>query len=324
MSYSCCYVLVDNTKLLFFNQMMISLSSLRYTGFTGNVYIVTDNETANLLKSRCGELNELYAEIVAIDIEEGYTEKEKSRYLKTSLRKYIQGDVLFVDTDTIFASCLPDWISDDDIAMAIDRNGLDDDYPYRWHTYLFKKCGMDLQVNDRKFLNSGVIWMRDTGAVHSIFEKWHKLWKEKRILGIPYDQASLNYLWKHEDITINILDNRFNVQIGQRNFSPSLLCKALILHYYNIKQNDRVFLLNDPDVWKLDYRDERIQQIIHDPASAFSDCIWMKKDGLSGEYCNTKSFHLGLEMYKKHKRMFSLCEGFCRLIKKIRNDKNQF
>ena len=321
MNYSCSYVLTDNKELHYFNQMMISLSSLRHVGFTGDIYVVTDNETALLLKPRQCELKELSAEIVVVEVEKGFTEKEKSRYLKTSLRKHIRGDTLFVDTDTIFVSCLPDWISDDDIAIALDFNGLDEDTSYRDHKKMFDHCGLDYLEDDHIFLNSGVIWMRDTDAVHSAFEKWHFLWNEVwRRSGIPNDQVSLNYLWKHNEIIVNRLDDRFNVQIAQCFFSPSIFQKSVILHYYNIVRNtSAVFILNDPKMDGIDYRNESIQQIIRDPVSAFSDCIWMKKDGITDEYLKSRSFLFGIYMFRKHKKLFLIFEGFCKLLLKIRS-----
>lgn len=321
MNYSCCYVLTDNKELRYFNQMMISITSLRYTGYTGSVFVVTDNETILLISQRQSELEELSAEIVVVEVEKGFTVKEKSRYIKTCLRKHIHGDALFVDTDTIFVSCLPERISNDEIAIAYDFNGLNDNASYLSHKEMFDQCGLDYQEYDHVFLNSGVIWMRDTDAVHSAFEKWHLLWIEVlRISGIPNDQVSLNYLWKHNEIIVNRLDDWFNVQIAQNYFSLPILQKSVILHYFNNARNpNAVFLLNDPKMDGMDYRNETIQQIIHDPVSAFSECIWMKKDDVTDEYLKSKAFHFWFFMFRKHKKLFSIFEGFCKLLLKIRS-----
>lgn len=318
MNYSCCYVLTDNKDLHYFNQMMISLSSLRYTGFPGTVYVVTDNETACLINPRRNELNDLSAEIVVVGIEESYTNTEKSRFLKSSLRKYIQGNVLYVDTDTVFASCPPEWISDDDIAMAYNLNGLNDNRSYQWHKVYFDQCGLDCREDDI-FFNSGVIWMRDTEAAHGLFDKWHSFWKELlRKSGIPNDQVSLNYLWNHNEITVSRLDDQFNVQIGRQHFSPLTLSNAILIHYFGGSESEPIFSLRDLSIQMLDYRDERIQQIIQDPLSAFSDCRWMKKDGLTDEYLKTESFRIWFYIFRKHRRLFSIFEGFCKVLLKIR------
>ena len=319
MNYSCCYVLTDDKDLQYFNQMMISLTSLRYVGFTGAVYVVTDSETARLINPRNDELNSISAELVVIEIEGKYTEKEKSRYLKTSLRKYIQGDTLFVDTDTVFISCLPEWISDSDIAITYDLDGVYGNQSYQWHKKLFDQCRLEYQKDDYVFLNSGVIWMRDTDSAHDFFEKWHSFWKELlNRSGIPIDQVSLNYLWKHDEINVSRLDDRYNVQISRKYFSPFTLTKALIFHYFNNDVIDPIFPLNNPFIQKLDYRDGRVQRIIQDPVSAFPNCRWMKKDGITDDYLTTQSFQLGLAIFRKHRRLFLLFEAFSHLLLNIR------
>ena len=46
-SYSVCYVLTEKDgKRQYYNQMVISIASLRYRAFTGRVYVVTDDRTA--------------------------------------------------------------------------------------------------------------------------------------------------------------------------------------------------------------------------------------------------------------------------------------
>ena len=295
---------------------MISISSLRYTGFTGSVYVVTDTETALILKPRQKELSDLSTEIIVVEIEDGYTEKEKSRYLKTSLRKYIKGDVLYIDTDTVFASCPPEWITDDDIAMAYDLNGLND-YD-SWHKKLFDQCEFDYQEGQTIF-NSGVIWMRDTDYVRNVFEKWHSFWKELLIrYKMPNDQVSLNNLWKNGEINIERLDDRFNAQIRQSYFSPFTLAKVILLHYNNVFEADPIFLLNDPSIQKIDYRDECMQKIIRDPLAAIPNCRWVKKNSVTDKYLDTHSCHFGLYMFRNHRKLFSIFEGFCKLLSRVR------
>ena len=305
--YSCCYVLTDNEKLKFYNQMMVSISSLRYTGFSGKVYVLTDRDTEKLLSARRGELEELSTEIVAVNIDGNYSQMEKSRYIKTSMRRYITGDALYIDTDTIVAAPLPDNISDDELALVYNGNGLEYETATNWHKKLFAKCGYDYPQNNIIF-NGGVIWMRDTPSVHDAFEQWHASWQDTRARGVPYDQPSLNYLWQKNAITIHELDNRFNVQIGRIYFTPSFFMNACILHLYNIWQDSPVFPLQDPEIQALDYRDERIQEIIRDPMAAFSVCRWMKKGSTAETYMNTNTFQVGYQIFRNHKRVFAILE----------------
>lgn len=305
--FSCCYVLADNEELKYYNQMMVSLSSLRYTGFEGKVYILMDRDTEKWVSTRRSELEELSADIVAVDIEGSYSPKEKSRYIKTSMRRYITGDVLYIDTDTILAAPLPEHVSDDELAMVYDGNGLEEEKTYCWHKKLLKQCGYDLPENAVTF-NSGIIWMRDTPSVHDAFEKWHIMWKETQARGVHRDQASLNYLIQKGTITIYQLDGRFNVQIGRKYFSPAMFRNACILHMYNNQCRPPVFPLRDPAIKALDYRDERIQKIIRDPLAAFPVCRWIKRGSAMEEYMETDSFRAGWFLFRNHKRVFTMLE----------------
>lgn len=119
--YTVCYVVTDETGLKYYNEMMISLASLRKQAFSGQVRIVTDAETRALFtEANIRELAAFDAAVTVVDIPDGYTQKEKSRFIKTSLRKYMQGDYLFLDTDTVVADTLPDHITDGDLAMVCD------------------------------------------------------------------------------------------------------------------------------------------------------------------------------------------------------------
>ena len=315
MSYSCCYVLTDDETLQFYNQMMVSLSSLRYTGFAGKVYIVSDQETATLLNARYTELEELSAELVTVNIQDDYYQIEKSRYLKTSLRKYIKGDALYIDTDTIFVACLPEVISDSELAMAQDRNGLDDKTSYTWHKTLSDQCRLELPDGMNQFFNAGVIWMRDTPSVNLFFSQWHALWKKLLSLGVFNDQISLHHLYKSSNQEIQLLDNRYNVQIGQPYFSLPMITNAYILHMYNNQCDSPVYSLLDPCVQRLDYRDEAIQKIIHDPLSGFSVCSWIPKDSVLEKCINSDT----LLVLRKHKHVFTFGEYIFHVIRKVRH-----
>ena len=69
-SYSVCYVLTEkNGSRQYYNQMLVSVASLRYRSFTGRVYIVADNLTAgNMTGEQRDGLEKYQAETVTVDI----------------------------------------------------------------------------------------------------------------------------------------------------------------------------------------------------------------------------------------------------------------
>ena len=121
--YKVVYVLVDNENLKFTNELMISLMSLRNKMPQIKISVITDKNTYKILENKKHPIFK-YSDIKGIEISNEYSQKEKSRFLKTSLRRYIKGDFLFVDTDTVVCSKFPEAISDADIAMVLDYNCL--------------------------------------------------------------------------------------------------------------------------------------------------------------------------------------------------------
>jgi len=62
--YTVCYVLTDSASLSFFNEMMISISSLRHYGYAGRVVVVTDPATAAHMVQVRGDLARFSVELI--------------------------------------------------------------------------------------------------------------------------------------------------------------------------------------------------------------------------------------------------------------------
>ena len=100
--YSVCYVLVDREKLEYYHEMIISICSLRRRNFRGDVYVLLDQETKDILEARkMEEYSQFDIKFCVVDVSASLPQKMRSRYIKTSMRKCINGDFLFEDTDTI-------------------------------------------------------------------------------------------------------------------------------------------------------------------------------------------------------------------------------
>ena len=311
-SYSVCYVLTEkNGSRKYFNQMLVSIASLRYRSFTGRVYVVADNLTAQHMTGEQRDGLEKYqAETVTVDIPDSFTATERSRYLKTSLREYITGDFLYLDTDTVFADRLPEQVSGAELAMALEQydsyrcgtaaEAVPECFSFRVRKE-YMRCGYD-DSKIRYFYNSGVIWCRDTEKSRLLFRKWHEAWLAGREKGVLLDQPSLNGINSLMGDVIETLDGIWNVQVT-RPYSQKYIDRAIILHYFNVRQNN-VYLLGCLNEQEQVPDNRTVQAIIASPREAFLPNRYLVLDGVTEEVLYSKTVTTMKYLYKRHLQLY--------------------
>ena len=94
------YVLVSSKDDLILEQMWASVYSLRRFHPKEKVIVLVDAPTAKRINEK-PSLNDLLTEVKVINVPEHYNNMLRSRYMKTSMRNLIEGNFLYIDTDTI-------------------------------------------------------------------------------------------------------------------------------------------------------------------------------------------------------------------------------
>jgi len=321
------YVLTDDEKMHYCTQLLISLSSLKKHTFNGQVFVLTDDLTENILSAKglIQELRDLGAELIIAEISNSYSQAEKSRYLKTSLPDYISGDFLYIDTDTIIADNIPNAVSDAELAMVQDKNWkqIDND-PYTtvpitnrtvaFRSSLAEQLGYSLKIESRYF-NSGVMWVRDTDTVHKFFTAWHNEWERCRSLGINRDQPSLNALNYKFGHIINELDGEWNVQVACP-MALRFLNDAIVLHYFNFES---VYKLGNPEIQKGGYKSEAVQEIINNPKYAFYPYRLMPLNMVDETCMYSRAYNLYRQLYIKHRKIYNGINRIASFLIKTKN-----
>lgn len=322
--YSIVYTLIDNSKLNYFNEMMISIKSLKYRMPEKKILIVTDDSTKHYI-----EMNIMYyedvikqAEFIVVNIPAQYTQKEKSRFLKTSLRKYVEGDFLFIDTDTIICEKFPENVSQADIAMVLDGNVTLSEHLDRKGAYSINKwCGIKLGKIEN-YYNSGVIWVKDTEAAKKLFELWHEQWKESVKTGFAFDQPSLNKIIIDHRFDVEMLDGTWNCQVSGNPFPLKYLANAKIIHYYNAP--DSSYLMCNPKIKNKGYNSSKVNDIIVNPKVMFGKTAIFSLDGYVDLF-DSKAFKLIIYIYKEHSKLFYFNEKILKclilILKRFRRKK---
>ena len=329
--YNVCYVLTDNHELIYYDQLVISISSLRRNDYCGTVYVFVDETTCDIISNiERRDLDDLQVKLVKVDTPKEYTQKEKSRYIKTSLRNIIAGDVLLLDTDTIIADHMPPHVSDSELALVLDANyrlsevyhseeDILEDYQHgKWIASVMQQCGYSWDPFS-PYYNAGVIWMKDTINVRQFYKAWHAEWiRCRNQYGVTFDQPSLNAqnaIWGN---LIEELDGIWNVQVCFP-YALRYINNAVIIHYFN-RSFKNPYMLSDKQILKKGIKSKEVEAIIDNPKEAFvfddSQIIRLSNDEVKLLY--TSSYGLLKSLSSKHPL---LIKSMDRCIRKLSNCK---
>ena len=231
------YVLTSNGRDEVSAMLIMSLYSLRLYYKEDIVVIVMDRDTFNSLNDAHSVILEM-AKAKVVDIPEEYNTMQRSRYLKTNLRRIIKGDFLYVDSDTVI--CGPLQGLDNlpyDLGMIADQNN---SVPQRDPGQLELNMQAGFDATGQPYYNGGVILVRDTTISHRFFELWFELWLQSVKRGVSKDQPALCEANKRLGHPIQELDGIWNFQL--LNHYLHYLPQARIVHYWNIYEWKKIYV----------------------------------------------------------------------------------
>lgn len=225
------YVVVSSDSDIYFEQAWVSAWSLKHYNPDMWVECVVDQDTYQQIQNgyRKGA-SSVIDKFVCVNTPNTLSKKETSRWLKTKLRKLVDGDFLFIDTDTIVCDKLDDIDAFDcDVMMVPDSH-----CPLSQITSVKMIQDQCMRIAGRKlvdetYFNSGVIYCKDTPKSHQLYDKWHSLWQEACKKGVVFDQKPLALIIEGTDY-VQEMSGIYNCQV---RFSVQYLADAKILHFYS-------------------------------------------------------------------------------------------
>lgn len=238
------YVVASLDADIYMEQALVSAWSARHYNPDSRIEMVCGQDTFATLSSGIrAQYKSLFDQIHVREFQPEQSMMERSRWMKTSLREIIEGDYLFLDTDTVVCSNLS-FVDDYgfDIGMVLDQNCEMKDFLYATGVTARAKKYFDIDLStETQYFNSGVAYVKDSKPSHLFYEKWHELWKSKihETEGVK-DQSSLaatNVLLGHQ---ITEMSGDMNCQIM---VSIQYLHTAHIMHFYNT-----LFIANGPSL----------------------------------------------------------------------------
>lgn len=266
------YILVSSESDFYYEQALISMMSAKYQMPSCTISLLTERETDNKLKGARSLINEYISEKIVIDLDSSLSPMQKSRWLKTSTRKLVKGDFLYVDVDTVFAAPIDESLLSEDVMGVPDGNYPLSDHPLKWFI-LDNLNKLGYSTNSKYHINSGILYLKDTPNVHHFIDEWHKLWQDSCKKGIFIDQPALQQAISNSNKILKLLPNSWNAQFG-RNINT--LLDGIILHYYS-SWNDNIsyipaykFLQKEwLNLFRKNPKAEEFQTLIRNPKKAF-------------------------------------------------------
>jgi hypothetical protein len=310
------YVLASSETDLYYEQFFLSVVSLRLYNPAAKIVLLLDAFTKKGLAGDRSGYEKIVSDVVVIDPPHGLSQKETSRWIKTSMGQYITGDFLYIDCDTIIADNLDCTFSDDIKIGAI----LDSHVPFTEHYYYRQfrdenlKLGFDSIMKTDAYYNGGIIFCKNSPESYTFFEKWHSLWKETLNNGNSQDMPSFNRANYELNNIITEIGGEWNCQIC--NNGLPFLYHAKILHYFATSLDflTSPFILSSKNVLSSIKKSGTISTEIlgklQDPKSAFElkSKVIADKDVL--KIIDSSIFSVLRRLRKKNKKMFEIFDGF--------------
>lgn len=301
------YALVGNNKTLYFEQTCVSAYSLKLHNPEANICLVVDSTTHDYIKNKSTKLLSYFDDIIVGDVPADLNNKRKSRVLKTKLRKLINGDYLFIDSDTIICDSLCDIISFEGDFFAVPDKHLSLDVHPRRERIIRKLRDIkyDIKEEDKEFFNSGVTFVRDTPCAHKLYSVWYEEWEKGCKYGVDSDQPSLLVANHICGYPIKELDGVWNCQIIENGLK--YLVDAKILHYFSSDGKDSCFEFKNDAIFEeiksLGYIPDATKVLVKNAKRAFTNKMQIVS-GKEADFLET-SVH---KVYVYHKSLFNFIE----------------
>lgn len=306
------YILTSDENDYYWEQTYLSAYSLRLHNPDSEVVLVTDQFTALTLKGFRARIMDYISGHKVVNVPEEFSKKRRSRFLKTSLRRHIAGDYLFIDSDTVIARPLAEIDTfPADCAAVLDHHIPLAELLARDSSlkYVTEKYGSAPWNGNGKYFNSGSMLVREAPDTYRLYDEWHAIWIRQMNDGIDTDQQSLRQAdYKCGDI-IRELPGEWNCQITKNGLR--YLADAYVIHYFTAKCTP--LLLGQEDVFKELRAQKAIspetEKMIRKPATAFP---------LHCRVCTGDSFELlqtkVTTLFFYHRWVFDLFERIAKML----------
>lgn len=234
------YVLTCAPEATYIEQALISIWSARYHNPDAHIVLLIDDKTKELLVGKRAEVLEYVTEIKVVVAPSEYSVMQVSRWLKTNVRSFIEGDFLFIDCDTVIVQSLSEIDKMDcEIGAVLDSHRTVSKFNSKEQFNIIKwaeQCGWNFS-NVEEYFSSGVLYVKDTDIVRLFYKKWCEYYNLSASVGVFYDQISLEQT-KQDYPIIRYIADVWNTIMFIR---PKFVEQAKIIHFTSMDNNSFLF-----------------------------------------------------------------------------------
>lgn len=309
------YVVVADSTSIYLEQAYISIWSLKQHNASAWVTMVMDNRTKEFFDaSGYSELFALVDEVVVHSFDNNFSNMYRSRWLKTSLCNLVDGDFLFLDTDTVVLGNIEGIDEFTGSVGAVSDLHQPTLATCRYIDFIRIKMAQTnweaFDYDEQTYYNSGVILVRNNSQAKAFFNQWHQNWLYSNSKGCSVDQISLNYTNKELRLITNI-DEKYHCQILGNGLN--YLRDALIIHYFNTskhsQQGEMPFSLME-EAWFDDIKENKgisseLKEVISSERKMFSSQVDVISGAASKVYYSNL-FKFIVRLNTKHPRLYKV------------------
>jgi len=322
------YVLTSTPHDFYYEQFFLSATSLKRKMPNADITLLCDSNTKkNLADSRSG-YEKLVSNVITVQAPLAMPQVEVSRWLKTSMRRFVRGDFLFIDCDTIITEDLSSIANTDantepkiTFGACLDKHSLIDSHNNK--NFIIendKRLGFSSYISNRHY-NSGVIYCADTPENHKIFDRWHELWLFSKERNITRDQPAFNNAIYENQSYFTELYGTWNCQLAYNGLP--YLSESKIIHYFATDHIfvESPFLFARKDILKQIKETGSISpevfKLLENPRSAFNASSQVIAGDDMLYVVNSSLFQFIFLLKKKCPPLFNLFNAICSIVKKI-------
>lgn len=268
------YVLVSQDTDCYYEQALLSVMSAKYHMPDIPIALLMDDKTNDSIKGNRKRILDYIDERQVVPFDDSVNAMIRSRSLKTSMHKYVAGDLLYIDVDTLWVGAIDSKDFNGEIMGVPDGNAKFENFKWKnVHQNLADK--LNFKINTDFFINGGVLFVKDSPVAHGFMDDWNRWWKYSCDNGVFTDQQSLNHVNSYKNGVAKRLSDFYNVQI---DFSIRYLLGAKLIHYFSsglqAAELEEFFELKKKSFWRSvknsDKQIETFQRIIQNPNECFS------------------------------------------------------
>ena len=224
-----CYALATDGESRYVDLTAISALAVRRIHPHAEIAILTDEQSLPIITSLL-EAHGLAGNVRSIGTYAGST-GARSRFVKTQVRQFINGDFVYLDADAIPIDGFDAIFRESGpVCAAIDRSPAapaGSGFP-SFAVAAFDRLGWSHPA--RFYVNCGVVFWKDSETTRRLGQMWHKNWQSFYHESNDYaDQQAFNYTLNDLGINPTILNDKYNARVG---LSPAFALGAAIYHFY--------------------------------------------------------------------------------------------